>query len=118
VPDAAASLSQIADGEAHVPEASGLELHLLEQLVGQALVVLALAGQPAQLLKAPGQGVAGALELIEPQERRPVAGALPRGRGRGRGRYEREALGDDRRELALEPSDLGAQRLARLALAV
>jgi hypothetical protein len=111
VPDPAASLSEIADREAHVPVAPGLELHRLQQLVRQALVPVPLAREPAQLLEAPGEPVARALELIEIQQR----GATRAGRlaadvraAGGRGGDEREPLRDDRRELALEPVDLGA----------
>jgi hypothetical protein len=118
VPDPAASLSEVADGEAHVLEACGLELHLLEQLMRQALVPVALGDQPPQLLKTPGERVAGALECIEPQQRRAMVGSLAEAVPSGSGGDEREPLGDDRRELPLEPCDLCAQRAPRLALAV
>jgi hypothetical protein len=117
VPHAAASLPEVADGEAHVLEARGLELHLLEQLLRQTLVLVALAGQPSQFLKATGKPVTGALELIEAQQRGALALAVL-ARGCRRCRDEREAVGEDRRELSLEPTDLGAQRAPCLALAL
>jgi hypothetical protein len=118
VPDPAAALPEIADRQAHVLEACGLELHLLEQLVGQELVLVALAGQPAQLLKASCERVASALELIEAEQRGAARAGLVAASVAAGGFDERESIGDDRRELALEPVDLGAQRPPRLPLAV
>jgi hypothetical protein len=71
-----------------------------------------LGRAPAQLLQAPGELVAQALELPEREQ----AGALRR-QPAAVGAEVREAVGDDRRALALEPCHLRAQRAARSALA-
>jgi hypothetical protein len=75
-------------------------------------VLGAAGGEAAQLLHARGQRVARALEL--PQVEQAPAGR--RLRGPVRGGDVRERVGDDRRELALQPCDLPAQRRARTAL--
>jgi hypothetical protein len=93
--------------------AARLELHRLQLLMGQALVLGALGGEPAQVLRTGGQRVARALEPAEVEQARRGLGAPARGRCQD----VREAVGHDRRDLALEPSDLLTQRLARRALA-
>jgi hypothetical protein len=72
----------------------------------------------AKLLQAPGEPVARALELREAEQLRARCAARGcRGLLAGHGRRDvREARGDDRRQLVLEVSDLGAQRVARSAL--
>jgi len=78
-----------------------------------ALVLGAPVGEPAELLHPRGQLIARALELTQAQQARPDdrlrhrAGRLDVGK----------AVGDDRRELALEPCDLVAQRTPRRTLA-
>jgi hypothetical protein len=69
VPDAAPALPEVADGQAHVPEATGFELHLLQLLMCRALVLVAVGGEPVQLLQARGEPVAQALELSEAEQR-------------------------------------------------
>ncbi len=76
--------------------------------MGLALVLGPLAGQPADVLQASRQPVALALELLEAQQARP-AEALGRGDARRVGGYVREGVGDDLRELPLEPGHLAAQ---------
>jgi hypothetical protein len=73
-----------------------------------------LGGEPAQLLQATGEAVARALELLEAEQAR---GVDPGGFG-ARRRDEGKGLGDDRRELALELSDLRPQRVSRRTLTV
>jgi len=82
-------------------------------------VLAALVSRAAQLLHARGEHVALALELAEVRHARRAARArrAPCAAGRGAGRGdEREALGDDRGELALHARDLHLQRAARRAL--
>jgi hypothetical protein len=82
--------------------------------VRAALVLGALPREPAKLLHTPGQPVARSLELLQAEQA--WAGEdLLRGIRRG---DEGKPLGDDRRELALEPRDLRPQRAPRRALAV
>jgi len=105
-------LAEVGDRQAHELVARRLELHRLQQLARAALVLGPLDRAPAQLLQAPGELVAQALELLEREQ----AGALRR-QAAGVGAEVREAVGDDRRALALEPCHLRAQRAARGALA-
>ena len=78
-----------------------------------ALVLDAPVGEPAKLLNPCGQPVARSLELAQAQQTRPN----DRLRHRGGRRDVGKAIGDDRRELTLEPCDLLAQRAPRRALA-
>ena len=79
-----------------------------------ALVLGAPVGEPAELLHPRGQLIARALELTQAQQARP--GDSRRHRS---GRLDvGKAVGDDRRQLALEPCHLRPQRLSRGALAV
>ncbi len=71
-------------------------------------------GERAQLLHAAREAVARELELAEARQARRAA-ATRRGRRRG---DVREGLGDDRRQLVLEPRYLRAQRAPRGALAL
>jgi hypothetical protein len=50
VPDPASALPEVADGQAGELEAPGLELHAPQLIVGPALMLVALGGQPAKLL--------------------------------------------------------------------
>jgi hypothetical protein len=73
-------------------------------------------GGAAQFLHAPREPVAGALKGFEAEQRRTPrpGGRAPRGMLARRNRGDvREAGGDDRRKLALEAGDLGAQRVSR-----
>jgi hypothetical protein len=73
-----------------------------------------LGGEAAQLLQAPGEAIARALELGD--VRQPRTGAYG---GRGGGcRDVRETLGHNRRELALQARDLSPQRAPRGELAL
>jgi hypothetical protein len=82
--------------------------------VRAALVLGALAREPAKLLHAARQLVARSLELLQAEQTR-AGEDLRRGIRRG---DEGKPLGDDRRELALELCDLPPQRAPRGALAV
>jgi hypothetical protein len=73
-----------------------------------------LGGEAAQLLQAPGEAVARALELLEAEQAR---GVDPGGFG-ARRRDEGKGLGHDRRELALELAYLRPQRVSRRTLPV
>jgi hypothetical protein len=92
-------------------------------LARAALALEALVRPPAQLLQTARKLVAHALELAEVQQPRSGRGAVGRpGAGGSRGATTvpgcnghgrnnvREALGDDRAALALEPRDLRSQR--------
>ncbi len=70
--------------------------------------------EPADVLHAPGQRVALALELREPEQAR--SAVVRRVDPRRVGRDVRERRGDDLRELALQARDLRAQRAACGAL--
>ena len=101
MPHAAPALPQVAHRQAHVPEATGFELHEPQQLVRAALVLVALGGEPAQLLQAAGKPVARTLQLIQAKQRGAEAARLLAAGLRGvslcaRGRDIREAFGDDR----------------------
>jgi hypothetical protein len=65
-------------------------------------VLEAIGREPAKLLHAAGEPVTRALELREARQ----AGSGQRRVSGARRGYVREGLGDDRRELALEPGDL------------
>jgi hypothetical protein len=82
--------------------------------VRAALVLGALGRQPAKLLHATGQLIARSLELLQAEQMRTDEG-LSCGAGRG---DEGKPLGDDRRELALEPCHLRPQRAPGGALAL
>jgi hypothetical protein len=75
VPHAAPTLPEVAHGQAHVLEATRFELHLGQQLMRHALVLVASGGDPVQLLQAGGEPIAQALELGESEQR----GAEPAG---------------------------------------
>jgi hypothetical protein len=96
-------------------------------------VLVSLRRAPAQVLQATGQVVARLLELLEAENARACRGAARIGAGaardsgalaglRGGARRTRErrdvgeSPGNDLRQLALEPSNLCAQRAARGAL--
>jgi hypothetical protein len=81
-------------------------------------VLGALERGAAQFLHAPGELVAGLLELREGEQRRARRPAQGRRRmlARRHGRDVREAGGDDRRQLALQALDLPAQRVAGVQL--
>jgi hypothetical protein len=66
----------------------------------------------AQLLQAAGEAVAHALELSEPEQGWSTDGRTFAALGAGRGDIG-EGVGEDRRDLALEPCDLRLQRLPR-----
>jgi hypothetical protein len=123
VPDAASALPEVAHGQAHVLEATRFELHLLQQLMCPALVLVASGGEPVQLLQARGEPVAQALELREAEQRGAEtarllgAGVVASHFCASGGGDIWESLGDDRRELTLEPCDLGPQRSSRRTLA-
>jgi hypothetical protein len=69
----------------------------------------ALAGEPADVLQAPGEPVALALELLEAEQPRPTKDFAAR-HASGVGRDVREAGCDDLRELTLQSRYLSAQR--------
>jgi hypothetical protein len=51
-----------------MPVSTRFQLHAGQQLVRRALVLIALGAELAQLLHAPGEPVAHALELIEAEQ--------------------------------------------------
>jgi len=114
VPHPAAALAEVPDRQARELVAARFELHVFEQLMRPALVLDAHGRQAAELGHTAGQPVARALELLEAQKAR-AGGRLGAGARRG---DVREAVGHDRRQLALEPCHLRPQRLSRGALAV
>jgi hypothetical protein len=80
-----------------------------------------------QVLHAAREAVADQLQLLEAQQAGAPeglaggggrAGEAVRGTGAGAGREAREPVGNDARQLTLEPRDLRLQRAARGALAV
>jgi hypothetical protein len=80
--------------------------------VRAALVLDALGREPAELLHPARQLIARPLELLQAEQAWPHDGAVC-----GAGRADvREPAGHDRRQLALEPSDLRPQRAPRGAL--
>jgi hypothetical protein len=95
--------------------ATRFQAHLLQQRLRPALVLGACKDARAHLLQARREAVANALELGEVEQPRAAARAgerrvVPaRRRVRGRGDVGK-AVGHDRRELALDPRDLGPQR--------
>jgi hypothetical protein len=94
----------------------------------RALLTLdALLLAAPQVLHAAGEAVAQQLELLEAEQAGAAeglaggsgrAGEAVRRTGAGAGREARKGVGDDVRELTLEPRDLRLQRPARGALAV
>jgi hypothetical protein len=83
--------------------------------VRAALVRGALARHRADVLNAPGERVALALELREAEQARPTEGLVGE-IAPGIGGDVRKAAGDEQGQLALQARDLRAQRAPRRAL--
>lgn len=111
---AAAALAEVGLGDAHVAVAPGLEEHLLEQDALARLAVGPLADLGPHVGQPPGLGIAHPLELAEGQE--PRATEPGPERAHLRLLVAGPELGQGLREVALEPGDLPAQRLARRVL--
>ena len=106
---AAAGLADVGAGNAQPLEVLRALQHPLEQLTVAGLQFLALAQGSGPGRDSRGERVPDLLQRAEVQRARRDR----RGRDRGVEPEARKGLGDQRRELALEPADLAAQLGAR-----
>jgi hypothetical protein len=108
-------LSKIPYRQAYELIATRFELHPLQQFARTALMLDAALRKPAQVLGAAGQSVAHPLQLLQCEQARATNGFATEGRNICRGEV-RERVGNDRRALALDLSDLHPQGDASVTL--
>jgi hypothetical protein len=101
-------LPEVSHRQAHELVTSRFALHPLQQLARGCLQLGSRDGRPPRQLHPAGQLVARTLELLQVQQARSAANPMTttvRTRVCRRGDV-RKAVGDDLRQLALEPGDL------------
>jgi hypothetical protein len=108
-------LAEISHRQARELIATRFELHPLQQFARAALMLYTLPRKPAQAMATASQSVAHPLQLLQCEQAWATRGLVTEGRNVCRGEVW-ESVGDDRRALALELSDLRPQGGARIML--